>query len=125
MQRLDRANARIIEKADGVIILCNSEEGLLCWQQIIADQKEEFRNPIDQSTENVEMRRDSPVEIIALMQSSMSSHQQIFGISTEEIGTVTQLDRGLSNKPYNPVVFLQALLLSESARARTTKEGKK
>lgn len=110
IQRLTAENARILEGTDAVIVVSNNPAGAAEWVKLVTEGS-------DPET-GVTMRRDKPLVILGVYQSVLEGQTQKVAGTRGEAGVITNLDRSLTDRIYNPSIVATALMVRDGVEKR-------
>jgi hypothetical protein len=107
VQRLTKVNATILSGTDAVIVVSSNQAGAEEWVRLI-------QAGIDPET-GIAIHRDSPIKIIAIYQSVLEGDVQTVA-SERQAGVITNLDRTLTDRMYNPSITALSLMIAGAVR---------
>jgi len=111
IQRLTAENARILEGTDAVIVVSSNPAGAAEWVKLVTEGT-------DPET-GVTMRRDKPLVILGVYQSVLEGAVQKVAGTRNEAGVITNLDRSLTDRIYNPSIVATALMVRDGVEKRS------
>jgi hypothetical protein len=117
IQRLTAENARILEGTDAVIVVSNNAVGAAEWVRLI-------ESGVDPET-GVTINRTKPIKIISVYQSVLEGNVQHVAGSRKESGVITNLDRSLTHKIYNPSIVAMSMTIVKGVEKRLSQSDQK
>ena len=110
IQRLTEVNATILSGTDSVMVVSNNQAGAAEWVNLVTEG-------VDPKT-GIKIEREYPPAILGVYQSVLEGLVQHVAESRKEAGVITNLDRSLTDRIYNPSIVATALMVSEGVEKR-------
>ena len=110
IQRLTVENARILEGTDAVIVVSNNPAGAAEWVRLVTEG-------VDPET-GIRMNREKPLVVLGVYQSVLEGLTQKVAGARGEAGVITNLDRSLTDRIYNPSIVATALMVRDGVDKR-------